>query len=342
MKRNLLYFLLLIVLGFATYYFVFKEKDDSFAKDEANFTVENINKVTTILMSNLEGKKVKIFKHQDKWLLNDSMEIVESRIEDLIEALTQQKAIQPVRLGSHDQVIKEMSSDNTKVEVYSGKTKTHTFYVSKSIAPNNLTYMLTEGAKRPYIVKLPLQDVFLGVRYSADEDSWRTRKIMKAKATEIEMIDVRFKDSTQYSFNLKMTPRNKPLLSGTQTIGQDFNSGRVGTYLNLWDSIYCLGYETRNRIKDTILTKGKELATITLKLYNQPAQTLTIFFKPISKGTKAILKVGQDEFDFDSYIGFLNKKDMIVLTRNYAQLMLRTYQEFFDGMTAPIENPAPQ
>jgi hypothetical protein len=206
--------------------------------------------------------------------------------------------LQPVKIGSHDEVIKQMSANNTKVEVYTEKAKTHTFYVSKVAAPNNLTYMLTEGAKRPYIVKLPLQNIFLGLRYSTEMRDWRSKKIMRAKADEIEMIDVAYKDSTQYSFHLVHEKDKVPVVTGLQPSTKPLNIKRVQSYLRLWDSIYCLGFEARNRIKDTLLTEGKEVATVRMKKANHALQTLTIYFKPVSKGTKGMFKVGNEEFDF--------------------------------------------
>ena len=105
--------------------------------------------------------------------------------------------------------------------------------------------------------------------------------------------------------------------------------------MRLWDSIYCLGFEARNRIKDTLLTEGKEVATVRMKKANHALQTLTIYFKPVSKGTKGMFKVGNEEFDFDLFIGFLNTTDMLVINRHFAEIMLRSYPEFFEADTLP-------
>ncbi len=338
MNRNLLYFVILVVLGFLTYYFFFREAQPAYDTNEANFTVKKIDAITTILLTNLHGEKIKFTKKDGEWVANDTVEVIQSKVKDLLEALRDQGPLQPVRLGSHDQVIKDMSADNTKVEVYTDQGKTHTFYVSKVTAPNNLTYMLTEGAKRPYIVKLPLQNIFLGLRYSTDMKDWRSRKIMRAKAEEIEMIDVAYKDSTQYSFHLVREQGKEPVVTGNLPMSQPLNLKRVYSYLRLWDSIYCLGYEARNRIKDTILTNGKEVATVQMKKRNKQVQTLTIYFKPLSKGTKGVLQVGKEQYDFDVFIGYLNHTDMLVITRNFAQIMLRSYPEFFE--TAAPDIPA--
>jgi len=337
MKKNILYLMILIILGFLTYYFVFREDQPDYDINEANFTVANIDDITTVLLTNLQGQKIKLTKKEGEWMANDTIEITQSRMRDLLDALHNQGPLQPVKIGSHDEVIKQMSANNTKVEVYTEKGKTHTFYVSKVAAPNNLTYMLTEGAKRPYIVKLPLQNIFLGLRYSTEMRDWRSKKIMRAKADEIEMIDVAYKDSTQYSFHLVHEKDKVPVLTGLQPSTKPLNIKRVQSYLRLWDSIYCLGFEARNRIKDTLLTEGKEVATVRMKKANHALQTLTIYFKPVSKGTKGMFKVGNEEFDFDLFIGFLNNADMLVINRHFAEIMLRSYPEFFEADALPTE-----
>ncbi|GBL36274.1 hypothetical protein EMGBS15_18690 [Filimonas sp.] len=59
MNRNLLYLFILVVLGFLTYYFIFREAPPDYDVNEANFTVKNIDAVTTILLTDLQGEKIK-------------------------------------------------------------------------------------------------------------------------------------------------------------------------------------------------------------------------------------------------------------------------------------------
>lgn len=331
MKRNLIYLLVLIVLGFITYYFVFKEHEETFPKSEANFMVEDTDEIETIFLSSLHGENLKFTKKGSEWVINDSIEIVQTLVQDLLQALREQRAVQPVRLSFHDQVIREMSSNSSKVEIYTKEGKTHTFYVAQNAAPDNLTYMLTDGAKRPYVVKLPMQNIFLGIRYNTKLSNWRSRKIMYAKADDIESIDVRYTDSIHYSFQLKVQEGKTPIVSGSKIIETSLNEKRVQAYLGMWDSLYCLGYETRNKIKDTIFSSGKKLADITLRKKDKTEQTLALYFKPVSKGTKGMLDIGGEKYDFDVFIGWLNNRDMIVITRNYAQIMLRSYPEFYEA-----------
>lgn len=330
MKRNLLYLLILLLLAFLTYYFVFREDRQGFGATEDNFTVANTGEITRIRMSNLQDEVVTLSRINGQWMANDSFEVIQSRVDDLLDALSRQRAIQPVRLGSHDEVIREMSADHVKVEVFGPEGITNTFYVAKKAAPNNLTYMLSEGGKRPYIVKIPVHNYFLGVRYSAKISEWRTRRIMHARADEIAAVDVNYLDSAQYSFHLSLPEGAPPAVQGKQPINKPLNLKRVQAYLQVWDSIYCYGFEKRTKVTDTIFTRGKQLATVTLKKKDDKVQDIAIYFKPITKGSKAFLVVGKQTFDFDLFLGFLDNRDLVVLPRSFTQAMLRSYPEFYE------------
>lgn len=329
MRKIVLYLFVLIALGITAYFVVWKEKEETFSPQEANFNVENIDQIQSIFLSSLKGDNIILRKKGNIWMVNDSIPAIEGRINDLLEALQKQRVSQPVSLAMHDYVITELSSNNTKVEIYTAKGKTHCFYVGTNPSSNNLTYMLNEGAKRPYIVKLPLHNLFVGVRYSAKLSDWRSKRILYAKPEEIEHIEVRYRDSTHYSFRLELQAGQAPVMKGNYTIDKQILIEKVNNYVQQWDSIYCLGFEQRTKLKDTLFERGHLLAEVKMKALHHPEQNLLIYFKPISKGTKGVLKVGNEKFDFDLYFGLLNGSEMVLLNRHVCQQILRSYPEFY-------------
>lgn len=329
MKRNLLYLFILLVLSFLTYYFVFREKSELYDTSEANFNVKDTGRITSIFLTDLLGDNVKISRKDQGWVLNDSLAVRKDAVDFMLEALALQKAEQPVPTGYHDAAIRELSANSTKVEIYHEKEKTHTFYVARNAGYNNVTYMLTEGAKRPYIVKIPMRNMFLGVRYFTRLNDWRDRKILYSN-NAIESVEVNYKDSTQYSFTLSMVNGN-PVMKGSSVIDKPLNLKRVNTYLKILNEVYCTGFEERYLEKDSIINNGRQMATVTIKRANCNPQQLIVFFKPPDKGTKGIFKVGGIEYDFDSFFGLLNQKDFLILSRKNAEKMLRSFPEFYEA-----------
>lgn len=329
MKKNLLYLAVLLGLAFATYWFVFREDDQSFSKREANFTIKDTSLVTAIFLSDKVGGIVKLERSESEWQLNDSMTAMSDAVNFLLAGLSEQRADQPVPSGFHDAAIQELSSNGTKVEIYQKGKKTHVFYVAKNAGYGNVTYMLTEGATRPYIVKIPVRgNMFLGVRYMTRVNDWRERRMMYS-TSPIESVRVIYKDSTHYSFNINNAQSN-PEVSGQALQDKPLNTKRVTTYLNGLNTIYCTGFEDRYLGKDSIIQFGLQLGTIELNRKGQPAQTLTVYFKPIDKGTKGLVKMNGKEFDYDSFLGLWNQRDFVLLSRKTTEKMFRAFPEFFE------------
>ncbi|MBK7588999.1 MAG: DUF4340 domain-containing protein [Bacteroidetes bacterium] len=331
MNKNILYLLALVLLAALTYYFVFREEGEVFDKKEANFTVQDTAAVKTIFLSNLQNENIKLQKENGVWTLNDSMIPRPDAVHALLNVLHQQKPVQPVSVAYHDEVIKELSTHHTKVEVYTEAGKTHTFYVGRNPGPNNETYMLNEQAKRPYLVKIPLQELFVGVRYFTKISEWRNKKILYA-AAPIEKVSVVYKDSTQFSYQL-LHDASTLTLTGSYTIEKPLNQQRVYDYLKLLDNIYCTGFEDDYIYKDSTIRKGRQLATAIIKRKDQPEQEITFYFKPTSQGTKKIIYIGKEEYDYDLFFGLLNKKDFILMGRKSTEKVLRSFPEFYEAST---------
>lgn len=327
MKKNLLYVFLLLILGGLTWYFVFREEEEVFDTKEANFTVKDTGAITSLFLSNPKDGNIKLTKVNGQWVLNDSLKPRMDALTLLLATLAQQKPEQPVSISYHDDVVKDLSANHSKVEVYTAKGKTHTFYVGKNAGPNNITYMLNENAKRPYIVKLPLQNTFVGIRYFTRVSDWRDKKILYDNAP-VEWVDVQYKDSTQYSFKLKLTG-GPPEVTGNSHMAGPLNTATVRAYVKMLDNIYCTGFEEQFGLKDSIIHFGRQLATVKMKRMDHNPEEITFYFKPVSKGTKATLKIGVEEYDFDVFFALLDQRDFILLSRSSAEKLLRSYPEFY-------------
>ena len=327
MKKNLLYLLALIILSALTWYFVFRDDTESFDKSEANFTVADTNAIKTIFLTNLHNENIKLDRTTKGWTLNDTLVPRMDAISSLLKALAQQKPEQAVPLSYHDHVVKDLSSNNTKVEIYTGKGKTHTFYVGKNPGPNNETYMLNENAQRPYIVKLPLQNTFVGIFYFNRIAEWRNKRILNGD-TPIEYVDVVYKDSVQYSYKIEKSGNTYRVQGNSQASAQP-NMKRVNDYIKLLDNLFCTGFEDTYQYKDSIVNKGLQLATVFLQRNDRPLQQITLYFTPVSQGTKKAIRMGDQEYDYDLFFGLVNKKDFVLISRHTAEKLLRSFPEFF-------------
>lgn len=332
MKKTLLYGLLVLVLGAATWYFIFKDTETAFSTSEANFHVASTNDIGIIYMTDLHNNAVKLTRKGEQWTLNDSLIPRPDALQLLLDALTKQRPQQPVAAGYHDAAVRELSANSTKVEIYSpdGK-KTHTFYVAQNPGYNNVSYMLTEGAKRPFIVDIPLRHLFLGLRYFTDVQEWTTKQLFVGQEP-IETLSVQYIDSTQHSFQLQAKGTSWAI-SGQTPPATPLNTERVQQYLALFETVYCMGYETEIDGNDA-LNKSRHLATLTLQRKGLKPAILDIYFRPTNKRTKSAIRIGSDEYDANTFLGRYNQQ-LVLLSRKQVNNMMRYFSEFYESNQTP-------
>lgn len=316
------------MLSAAVYYLFFTDNKNVFDKSEVNFQVKDTSQVQKIFLTDLQNNNIKLERTSKGWVLNDSLTPREDAIQALLDVLASQNAEQVVPMSYHDNVIKDLSTNNTKVEIYNNKEKTHTFYVGKNPGPNNLTYMLNEGAKRPYIVKLPLQNTFVGIRYFTSLDDWKTRRIFYGN-TSIEQIDVQYSDSTQYSYSIQVHG-DSVQVKGNYTIEKPLNVKRVTDYLKLYNTLFCLGFEQGLLLKDSIMKHGDVLGTISVKRKDRPVNSIKFYFKPIDNATVKIIQLGNRQYDYDFFLGNDEHQNFMQFSRKTIEKMMRSFPEFYE------------
>jgi hypothetical protein len=331
MVKNIIYFLVLVCLAFATYWFVFKEHKQTFDIKEANFSVKDTADVTKIFISNMNAENITLTRTQKGWLANDSFTIKPNLINKVLEALQTQEARNPVEMAKHDNVVKAMSTESNKVEVYCKGVRTNVFYVNRNPNKENLCYMLTEGAKRPYVVALPLTDNFVGRRYITNLNEWRSNMLFNTPMNDIEKVEVKYADSVKYNYTI--TNAEKLTVTGGYDIPKPVNTKRVTSYLSFFTTIQIFGYETSAFLKEKGITNGVKLGELLLTRKDKSSDLLEIYFRPLYQGSKGVIKIGNKEFDNDSFFGLYNKRDFIAINRAMTEKIFRSYPEFYEADT---------
>jgi hypothetical protein len=332
MKKNLIYLGILIVLAVVAY-LALNRKSNPFPEGDTNFKVEDVEEVTDIFLSNPQGNRVHLNKRdKDNWVVNDSFQAKPTRIVSILDALATQEATQLLPEAQHDFVVKSMSSSAVKVEVYKGKKKTNAFYVAMQPTPENTTVMLNikedgQNAKRLYIVKQGIQNNFLGVRYLTDSEDWRDQQILYIPKDELAQIKITYPVTPENSFTMNLKP-SLSVQGETVLEGKTFNKKRAESYAGFFDKLYCLGFENDYYLKDTFVKAFTPFAKIELK-GKDTTLSLDIYYRQVYKGTHSIIEYNGVQYDGDTFFGWLNKRDFILVGKNSIQKLLRSYDEFY-------------
>lgn len=329
MKKNWIYLVLILVLATAYWYLSRTANSSSFSEKEAYFTVSDTGSIRTIFLSNIKGERIKLTRTESSWVLNDSLTVRMDAVNGLLRVLAIQYPEKPVAPGYHDAAIRELSNTATKVEIYNEKERTHQFYVSQIPAPNNATYMLNVGAKRPFVVKIPLENNYVGIRYFTSLSEWRSKQILFTP-NPVQSIEVSYPDSAQYNFRIQKNTTDYLVQLPTPPTAP-INQKRLNAYLGFYDKFYCTGFESTYQGKDSIVQRGRKMAEVTLQRMNSSPETLSIFFKPVSRDSKHIISLGGKEYEGNYFFGWLNNRDFIVLNLTTVQTLLRRGHEFFEA-----------
>lgn len=338
MKKTLLYFLLLIALGFSVYYFIFKDSDNVFSQKEAGFTIEDTAAIHQIYMVRTNGEAVRLTRTKDGWLLNNKYPAHLSTINILLKTLKLQEAQYPVPEQAHNGVVKSMAGNSVKVEVYDAQLKRiRTFYVGSENQKVNGTFMLMEGAEQAYVVSQKAFDGYLSPIYSTHEDDWRSKNIFHFTPDLIRSIATNYPEMPQYSFTIENGQTPKVLADAKTIKGRPLQMKRVQSYLKFFDNINCEGYLNGFPNIDSIISHTPKACTIKLIATNGKEQMIDIYYMPINKRSKNLALPNPGYYDQERfYAVFNNFKDTAIVQNQTFDKLMRNAAEFFEVDTSTI------
>lgn len=315
MKSKFIWIAVAVLAGL-TIYFMLQEKSSTLKGELTNFAVEDTASITQIFMADKADNRVKLNKvSAKKWKVNDKYPASVEAIEMLLETVKKLKVRNPVPLAAQETVLKNLSSNHIKVEIYTGENSpAKVYYVGSANQKHNGSYMLLEGSKAPFLVHIEGHFGFLTPRYHARENDWRSRVIFNHKIDEIAEVEVRYTFQPSMSFVLERetersfavrNPENNKLSAVHDTL-------KAFQYLKNFEKVNFENFEEtkpRNFI-DSVLSSSP-MFTVSLTDVNGNKHVAECFRKP---PTAAGLDANGDpvDYDVDRLYVLLNNKDFVV------------------------------
>ena len=334
-KKNIIIVAILVIMAVVAiftgnHYSTLTEK-------ESDFSVKDTASVTKIFMADNGVNQVLLERTPHGWILNKKFPANGRSVAFLLETLRKLKVKAPVSKAEHNNVVKRMAGIAVKVEIYQkvprinifNKIKlfyrdkrTKLFYVG-DVTQNNLgTYMLMEGAERPYVVYIPGFRGFVSVRFSPKPDDWKSHVVFSEKLGDIKSVSVENGEKPDQSFKIVV----KNTLGSYDLIRLQDHS-KVDGYdtlkiLNLLTSFRDLRYESllNNEFSpqeiDSI-THTKPIYIINLVTNKNDTIKVTMFKK--SRYSDAVVNVREElvPVDLDRMYGLVNNDKDFVLMQYY-------------------------
>ena len=260
MKKNRSILFILLFLAIVAVVLVSQNNSSTLQEKESGFAIADTSSVTKIFIADKQDHSVLLERKDNTWVLNGEFLANPKMLEIVLGTMHRIKVKAPVSLSSHDNVVSRMASIGIKVEIYEmgyrinlfDKIKlfrherlAKVFYVGDATQNMRGTYMLMEGADRPYVVYLPSLRGFISTRFSPLEDAWRSHIVFNNKLIDIKSLSLSFGNEAEKSFKVEVIDAmGNYSLTALQDKRQITNFDTLKV-LNLLTSFADLRYETR-------------------------------------------------------------------------------------------------
>ncbi|MBR1792610.1 MAG: DUF4340 domain-containing protein [Bacteroidales bacterium] len=249
-KRNILIIALVVVIGIIALIVSHNgAKKATFAQD---FHVSDISTITKIYMVDKNSHQVLLTRQSQTtdttWLVDERYAASQPMIDMLLETLNTMRIRQQVNKNAVANIIKDLSGNSVKVEVYQkvyfinwfkGKLRlfphekcTVTYFVGRETQDQMASYIYREGDKYPYIIHIPGFRGYLTPRFTTSSYAWRSHAIVNLDVRQIERIELSIIAAPEESFAVYRDGDNFAMeLTAQHTRLNGFDSARVAQML---------------------------------------------------------------------------------------------------------------
>lgn len=339
MKKTLIYLLLLVIMGAGVWFFLLRKDDNAFGSMDASFNIQDTTQISQIFLADKAGRTIFLERTKDGWMVNKTYRVLKATMSQLLETLHGQTAAYPVPEKAHNSVVQSLASDGVKVEIVntSGE-KIRTFFVGNEGPDFDGNYMLMEGAKRPFLVRLPGHMGFLRPRYTTNINEWRDRHVFEVPADDITQVSVQYPEMPAYSFVITRQGNTVSASSPGAPAGSPVNQRRAQAYLGFFANVYCENFANGIAGLDTALSGDPKFCIIDLKT-KKGDQHVDFYRMPINTRSKNVLLdddgLTNDKYDADHYYAIINGgRDTLLVQQPSFEKIFRRGHEFFSDTTA--------
>lgn len=217
-KKNLIIILTVVVVGIAA--LVIFLRGSKTATFEQDYHVKDISSVTRIFLSDKQDNNVLLTRIEDAapdsaWLVDGHL-ASQPQIDMLLETLNTMRIRQEVNRNAVPNIIKDISANSVKVEVYQKvyfidwfggrihlfphEKNTVTYFVGRETQDQLASYFYREGDKAPYIIHIPGFRGYLTPRFPTSPWAWRSHRIVALNVKQIERVELEIPTSPEESF----------------------------------------------------------------------------------------------------------------------------------------------
>ena len=225
----------------------------------------------------------------------------------------------PAAKAAYNNVMKQLSTSATKVEIYSGDEKIKTYYVGEPTQDMLGTFMYIENSSVPFINHIPGFNGFLSTRYFTDEKEWRSQFIFTYGENEIKKIVAHNIVEPANSFSIERKgDKYEYYTPDNATAPKEIYQTQLIAYLAAYQKIgFERGTYGMNKHDHDSIANSTPIRILEVESMSGRKDKITMYRKPVAEGTLTAIdqQTGQlRPYDFDRmYALWNNDPDFIVI-----------------------------
>lgn len=320
MKKNLIGIGIVFILTIVAIYLITNYKTGTIKKELKDFAVKDTTQITKIFLADMSGNKVLLENvSPGVWTVNGKDLARKDAIKTLLYTIQNIEPYAPVPKAAYNNIVKQLSSLSTKVEIYSGDEVIKTYYVGGNTPDNLATYMMLEGSAAPFAVHIPGFNGFLSTRYFTDPVLWKSTALFAYSPRDIASIRVEYPQRPEASFLITAERNDNYSVTALKDNRKvlDVDTAAVKNYLLHFRNINYEGVEGQlsKSFVDSV-TATSPLHVITITDNKGKVKTLRTFLK---RPMREILDENgkKIEFDVDRMYGQIDNSDKLVLLQYF-------------------------
>lgn len=220
-KRNII--ILCVVAALAIAAIIINRQGSKNATFDQDFHIEDVASITKIFIADKQDHHVTLQRiadttSEEQWIVDGAYPANQPFVETLLSTLHDMRIRQQVNRNAVPNIIKRLSAESIKVEVFQRKPlidwfggklqlfarekKVVTYYVGHETRDMMASYMFREGDKVPYIIHIPGFRGYLTPRFSSDSYAWRSHTIVHWNIKKLQSVSLDIPATPNESFRV--------------------------------------------------------------------------------------------------------------------------------------------
>jgi uncharacterized protein YbdZ (MbtH family) len=270
MRKIVLYIIVVIVLIIGAGIIYFTKMGNPFGKDDSDFAIDEINKVTKIVLTSKQGK-VELIKLPEGWQVNKRFMARESSVEFLLQVLSRLKIKSPVSDEKFSKETKILTKNVVFIEVFEQLRRIKSFSLYKVNSNSYGNYARKREGTNPYVLYIPGFNKPIGSLFVTEEKFWKPYIIFNYQPGMIKAVKMDYPDSPEKSFRIVKTGDNRYKLLQNGKEVPVFDTLAIERYLSYFRNIRFVRWELGIDSAETdsvISTTPEFILTVTDKTGN--------------------------------------------------------------------------